>query len=382
MAGRGDAPVDPNFSATATALNAVTDTAVENHHVTPLDTLHKPSNQQSSHSWLAKYIPVAAIENFEASWHLGNFVINRHTGDKFFEEMSIYVRLGMHLLYYGSRQESLLQWQRTEALLKEQSVKMGQQYDAPESVAHIEPFIQSFSLQDSMKDMVQPDPKKYRSFNEFFGREIKPEARPIHDPDNELVHSSPADCRLTAYQTLDLATKYWIKGYGFTVAKLLDNEELAQQFDGGSIVIARLAPQDYHRWHSPISGTVEKVYDIDGTYYTVNPQAINEPGSLNVFCQNRRSVMLVRHAATGSLVAIIAVGAMLVGSIKYVGGCDQPGTQIRRGQCLGAFYYGGSTVIVLYPKDELKVDQDISHNSTSEKCETLVKVGWRVGEKP
>ena len=310
---------------------------------------------------------------------MGNYVIDRATGEKSFEAMSIYVRLGMHLLYYGSEQERALQWKRTVDLLKSQSEKMGREYDAPESKGHIEPFIKSFDLQDSMVEMKEPDPAKYPTFNAFFAREIKESARPIAEPDNDLVTSSPADCRLTAFPTIDLATKYWIKGYGFSLAKLLEDEDLAKQFEGGSMVIARLAPQDYHRWHSPVSGTVEGIKDIPGAYYTVNPQAINEPGTLDVFCENRRSVMMLKRSSTGAQIAVIAVGAMLVGSIVYNQGIDQKGAQVRRGQCLGAFQYGGSTVIVLYPRGEIKIDEDIVRNSTTESCETLMRVGWRVG---
>lgn len=308
-------------------------------------------------------------------------MIDRKTGEKSWESMSIYVRLGMHLLYYGSRQERLLEMKKTQEALKEQSLKMGKQYDSPESVTHIQPFIDSFGLQNSMKEMVESDPKKYKTFNEFFAREIKESARPIDEPQSEMVASSPADCRLTAFNTIDMATKYWIKGFGFTVERLLNNKDIAQQFDGGSIIIARLAPQDYHRWHAPVSGTVEQVYDIPGAYFTVNPQAINEPGNMDVFCENKRSVMMVKRAGTGASVAIIAVGAMLVGSIEYVNGVEETGTEINRGQCLGKFLYGGSTVIVLFPKGELQIDEDIARNSTEERCETLVKVGWRVGAK-
>lgn len=190
--------------------------------------------------------------------------------------------------------------------------------------------------------------------------------------------SSPADCRLTALPTVDLATKYWIKGFGFTVSKLLgDDEELAKTFEGGSIAIYRLAPQDYHRWHAPTGGTVTSVKDIAGTYYTVSPQAVNEPGTLNAFCANR-SVMLVQGKTTQT--AIVAIGAMLVGSIKDVNGVENPGTEIARGQCPGAFYYGGSTVVVLYPRGAAVFDEDIVRNSAAEQpCETLVKVGEKIG---
>lgn len=77
-------------------------------------------------------------------------IIHRTRGEKEFESMSIYVRIGMHLLYYGSQQEKVLQWKETQAILKAQSVKMGQADDAPESKAHIEPFIESFNLRDTL----------------------------------------------------------------------------------------------------------------------------------------------------------------------------------------------------------------------------------------
>jgi phosphatidylserine decarboxylase len=78
---------------------------------------------------------------------------------------------------------------------------------------------------------------------------------------------------------------------------------------------------------------------------------------------------------------LVAVGAKLVGSIKDVGGVDQIGAEVKRGQCLGAFYYGGSTVIVLYPPGEVTLDDDLVKNSCELNCETLMKVGWRVGIK-
>jgi phosphatidylserine decarboxylase len=366
------------FQATAQAVDHLT-SAAHDPAADPKSHIHLPATHASSHGFLARFIPQAATDRLEKRFHMGNYVIDRQTGEKSFEAMSIYVRLGMHLLYYGSEQEKILQWKRAVQLLKEQSDKMGRAYDDPKSVAHIQPFIDSFDLQSSMADMKQPDPTKYATFNDFFAREIREDARPIAEPDNDLVTSSPADSRLTAYPTVDLATTYWIKGRGFTLGRLLASDELAADFDGGSIVIARLAPQDYHRWHAPVSGTVESITDISGAYYTVNPQAINEPGTLDVFCENKRSVMILRRTATGRPIAIVAVGAMLVGSIRYVAGAGEAGAQVRRGQCLGAFYYGGSTVIVVYPPGEVTLDSDLVRNSTEQRCETLVRVGWRTG---
>ena len=375
----GDHPLasEANFQGTAAAFTNLTDAAAA-HSSDPKSHLHLPSHHPSSHGWLKRFIPTDILHSLEARHHMGNYVIDRKTGAKIFEPMSIYVRLGMHLLYYGSLQDQALHWQKVISLLEEQSVRMGKEYDDPASKAHIVPFIESFELQDSLQQYVKPDPTQYATFNEFFAREIKPEARPVDEPGNELVVSSPADCRLTAFPTIDMATQYWVKGTGFTLEKLFGDSNLAREMDGGSMVIARLAPQDYHRWHSPVSGTVEAVREIAGAYYTVNPQAINQSGTLDVFCENRRSVMTLKRKATGRWTVVIAVGAMLVGSIKYVDAAGI-GKDVERGQCLGAFYYGGSTVIVVYPKGEVTLDEDLVKNSIEQSCETTMLVGGRTG---
>ena len=95
---------------------------------------------------IRKLFPPQVIDSYEVKYHMGNYVIDRNTGEKSFESMSIYVRVGMHLLYYGTEQEKALHWKRTLELLKKQSEKMGQQYDSLASKAHIIPFIQAFHL--------------------------------------------------------------------------------------------------------------------------------------------------------------------------------------------------------------------------------------------
>lgn len=302
--------------ASAQALDSLT-TAAGDHPNPPLEHIHQPSAAAKTHSWIRKLIPESVQQSYESRYHMGNYVIDRKTGEKTFEDMSIYVRLGMHFLYYGYYQQRLLTSSRVEDVLKEQSVKMGETYDSPASKSHIVPFIDSFDLRASMADMVQPDPDSYATFNDFFSREIKPAARPVDEPTNDAVASSVADCRLTAFPTIDLATKYWIKGTGFTLEHLLQDAELARYFDGGSILIHRLAPQDYHRWHSPVTGTVESIRHIDGTYYTVNPQAINQEGPLDVFCENKRDVAVMNREATGSKVAVIAVSRSVIPPFPY-----------------------------------------------------------------
>ena len=302
---------EAHVEASATALDSLT-TAAANHVNPPEEHIHRPASAPQSHGWLRRWIPESIQQEYEVYYHMGNFVLDRQTGQKTFEDMSIYVRLGMHFLYYGYYQQKFLTFARVEQLLRDQSVKMGVLYDAPDSKSHIVPFIESFQLWDSMKEMVKEDPEDYATFNDFFSREIKPEARPVDEPGNELVTSSVADCRLTVFPTIDLATEYWIKGTPFTLEHLLRDAELAEYFDGGSIVIHRLAPQDYHRWHSPVTGTIDSIRQIDGTYYTVNPQAINQSGTLNVFCENRRDVAIINRKTTGSKIAVVAVSSLVI----------------------------------------------------------------------
>lgn len=372
---------DDALNNTHKALEHVTE-ATTQHHQDPKEHLHKPADHETSHWWISRFLPSEGyLRSMENSYHLGNWVRDRHTNEKTWESMSIYVRLGMHLLYYGTYQQMALGTKRVMEMLAAQTHKMGIQYDSPESKAHIIPFIKSFNLAGTLHELLEPDPDKYPTFNHFFGRQLKHGARPVAEPDNDYVTSSVADCRMTAFPTMSTATEFWVKGADFTMERLFQDADLAAKFDGGSMVIARLAPQDYHRWHSPISGTVVGVKDIPGAYYTVNPQAINEPGTLNVYCQNKRSIMIVERSVDKVPVVIVAVGAMLVGSIKYFDDCDHSGAVIKRGQCLGGFFYGGSTVLVFYPRGGIVLDNDLVRFSTDPHgpCETYMKVGWRVG---
>lgn len=143
---------DSHLGAAEAVLNGITEkTKVE---ADPKNHLHIAANHDKAHSWFRAVFPYDSLEDFENQWHLGNYVLDRKTGKKTFEPMSIYVRLGMHLLYYGSHQEEVLQWEKAQALLKEQSVKMGKQYDSPESKDHIQPFIESFELESTLSEMV------------------------------------------------------------------------------------------------------------------------------------------------------------------------------------------------------------------------------------
>jgi phosphatidylserine decarboxylase len=106
---------------------------------------------------------------------------------------------------------------------------------------------------------------------------LKPSARPVEDPEDPNRIVSAADCRLMTFETVHEATRLWIKGREFTVARLLGDAYRGQadKYNGGALAIFRLAPQDYHRFHSPVDGTIGPMTLISGEYYTVNVSVLH-----------------------------------------------------------------------------------------------------------
>lgn len=335
------------------------------------------------HSWLNKFVP--QLQSLATKYHAGNYVAIRGTNERVFESMPIYARLGMHILFYGREQVKLLEGsKRIEQLLMEQSKREGQIYDSPESRNHIPSFIHTYNIETN-ELLFPPDSPEYKNLNDFFYRKLKPDARPVQNPHHEFC--SAADCRLVVYPAVHDAQTFWIKGDEFTVPALLGldkSDPLCQALEGGSLASFRLAPSDYHRFHSLADATViNGPRDIPGQYYTVNPQAVNEK-NLDVLSANKRSVLLLNHDATNKKIAFIAIGALLVGSIQWT---VSVGSKVRRGDELGFFAYGGSTVVAILEPGMVEWDSDLVANSSPPKpgqlgIETMMKVGWSIGKVP
>ncbi|KAI0090523.1 phosphatidylserine decarboxylase-domain-containing protein [Irpex rosettiformis] len=319
---------------------------------------------------------IPGIEDFANSYHVGNYVQMRGSKEKFFESMPIYPRLGMHLLFYGGAQIKLLHNQSVEIVLKNLSIRQGRNYDSPSSVKSIPSFIDTYAIQTD--ELLEPDISKYSTFNEFFHRKLKDGARPVQNEEDPKQVCSAVDCRLTLFESVSLAKQFWIKGNNFDIPTLLGvspDSDTAAQFSEASIAVFRLAPADYHRFHSPLDLTLSSFTDIPGQYYTVNPQAVNESG-FDVFTANKRSILYATHTPTGTPIAYVAIGAMLVGSVIWT---KKEGDIVTRGEELGYFAYGGSTVVVLFPKGFIGFDEDLMENS-KRPIETLMKVGYSLGK--
>ena len=210
--------------------------------------------------------------------------------------------------------------------------------------------------------------EEFKNFNEFFYRALKPGARPASAPDNPKIIVSPADCRSVVFNSIDDATKIWIKGREFSMERLLGKAypEDAKRYKGGALGIFRLAPQDYHRFHIPVDGIMDKPKLIEGEYYTVNPMAIRS--ALDVYGENVRVIVPIDSVAHGR-VMVICVGAMMVGSTVIT---RKPGEQVKRAEELGYFKFGGSTIVLLFEPGTMKFDDDLIDNSSGA-LETLVR---------
>ncbi|CAO3587773.1 unnamed protein product [Absidia cylindrospora] len=342
------------------------------------DGIHTPSAKAPKHwyrrklsGWIHQHL---VPDHFQVAVEkkYGVFVVLRDTKEFHYEEMPIYTRIGMHLLFAGHYQEKLVDTSIMHRLFHHESVQQGVYFTDPKSASQIPSFIDHYSI--NMSQYAIQDPSAYVNFNEFFTRAILPEARPIADPHNSDVIVSAADCRLNVFSDIDQATEYWIKGKNFTLANLFQDEELAKSLDGGSIAIFRLAPQDYHRFHSPAQGIVQSISNIDGTYFTVNPCTVRE--SLDVFTENHRQVIKMKDSMDRPF-AVVAVGALLVGSIVLTN-AEMNGASLAKGEEMGYFQYGGSTVICVFPKDTVVWDEDVVKTSASS-FETYVRMGERIG---
>ncbi|KAL1978387.1 hypothetical protein VTN31DRAFT_1246 [Thermomyces dupontii] len=157
--------------------------------------------------------------------------------------------------------------------------------------------------------------EEYCTFADFFIRKHKPGARPIHEKDNDSAAIVVADSRVVVFSSVERSRALWIKGTHFTISNLIDNESESRRWVSGSVASFRLSPQDYHRYHSPVTGTVCWHKHIPGDYYQVDPIALRS--SVNILTCNARSCICIETKEFGK-VLFVAIGATDVGSVVYV----------------------------------------------------------------
>lgn len=224
----------------------------------------------------------------------------------------------------------------------------GRKMSLPESKSKIGSFIREYELDESE---FLASANSYQSFNQFFSRKLNREARPINE-DSESI-TFPADGRHMGFDNLSTSSSIFIKGQSFDLAALFESTEMAKKYENGSLVISRLCPVDYHRFHFPSSGMASANNLINGFLYSVNPIALRK--NISIFWQNKRYLSFVENDNTG-MVAIFLVGATCVGSVSIT--AQLPG-QVDKGEELGYFSFGGSCVLTLFEEGKVSLSADL-----------------------
>ncbi len=230
-------------------------------------------------------------------------------------------------------------------------------------------------------------PEDYASFNTFFTRALKADARPIDRDADSVV--SPVDGTVSQAGRIENGDIFQAKGHRYSAADLLGDEETAERFINGSFATIYLSPRDYHRIHMPLDGELELMRHVPGRLFSVNTLTTAEvPG---LFARNERVVTIFDTPA--GRVAIVMVGAIFVGSIetvwageitppagdkirswKFGPGSGKAPVKLPKGAELGRFNMG-STVILLAEAGKIDWDAGLQ-------AETAVKLGARIGSRP
>jgi phosphatidylserine decarboxylase len=221
----------------------------------------------------------------------------------------------------------------------------------------VAPFIETYGLDPGE---FADEPESYRSFNEFFYRKLKRSARPVCDGEGEIAF--PADGRHLAVPNIGDEDRFFVKGQRFQLAALLGSGELADRYAGGTLVLSRLCPVDYHRYHFAIGGEASPVWLLNGPLYSVSPIALQR--NLEYLWRNKRTLTEIDTAGAGKVLQL-EIGATNVGSINAT---FQPGT-VAKGDEKGYFAFGGSATITVFEREAVRLADDL--RAQSAECREL-----------
>lgn len=224
----------------------------------------------------------------------------------------------------------------------------GRCMDAPASRRRIQPFIEQYEIDE--EEMLEPV-SSFESFNAFFTRRLKPEARPIDGAEEALVF--PADGRHLVIPDVGVARDFFVKGIRFDLRALVADHALAEKFKGGSLLISRLCPVDYHRFHFPVGGVAAEPVLIEGSLFSVNPLALARRPS--ILWENKRYRTLMEAGVFGCLM-LLEVGATCVGTVVHTA---RAGAPVFKGDEKGYFRFGGSCVITVLEAGRVRWAEDL-----------------------
>lgn len=207
----------------------------------------------------------------------------------------------------------------------------------------------------------------FATFNEFFTRKLKDNARPIDQTPGGLV--SPADSKVTFVENVSKKDIFIIKSSRWSLQKMLGSASLAELYKGGTLISFRLAPEDYHRFHFPCDARPSFSQKIAGTYNSVNPYVFKH--GHDPLGENARNIVVLKSEQFNDPLCII-VGAMGVGKIVET---FSPQQAYKKGDEMGYFEFGASTVCLLFKPGVIKPAADRFIHNSKRMIETAVKCG-------
>lgn len=270
--------------------------------------------------------------------------IERLSGERHIEQ--VYGGSALQFMYGGSSIGHLLQW--AVAGFPAFSWLYGLAMRAPWTKKMIAPFVEKYQIDASTFEKPLED---FTSFNDFFIRRLKPSARPIQS--NARQATIPADGRYYFYPDISQTDGFVVKGKKFSLEALLQDKALAKKYERGAMVMARLCPTDYHRFHFPINCIPQPPRCINGALYSVNPIAIRK--NIDIFTENKRVLTQLGSENCGT-VLYLEVGATNVGSIIQTAA---PHIPHKKGDEKGYFSFGASSLILLFEPQTIQFNEDL-----------------------
>ena len=202
----------------------------------------------------------------------------------------------------------------------------------------------------------------FTSWDDFFTREFNPRMRPLPDPDDpSIIVNACESAPFKIERNVNTRSLFWIKGQPYSLDHMLNNNGWAQYFHGGTVYQAFLSATSYHRWHSPISGTIIETELIPGSYYSQTYNIQDDSGAPNMSqgyitqVAARATIFIMADNPDIGILCFVSVGMSEVSSNEIT---VEKGQHINKGDQLGMFHFGGSTHCIIY-RPELDVTFDL-----------------------
>jgi phosphatidylserine decarboxylase precursor len=228
--------------------------------------------------------------------------------------------------------------------------------DTPQSVAGIETFMKATNYR--IDDYIE-GPSGWQTFNQFFAREVKPGRRPVAAPRDDTVVVSPADAVFMGWWPIDANSNITVKEVSWSIAELLEGSPYRDEFNNGVYTHSFLYIDDYHRYHTPVAGTVKEVRNIHGRVYMDvrrNPDGTLDVVDGDTYQFNQERGLIVIDSPKAGLVAVLPIGMAYVSSVNLTA---EVGAELQKGEEFGYFMFGGSDIVTVYQDRGVVLDAEV-----------------------